>query len=187
MQKTKAILFDNDGTIVDTEKPILTSFRYMLEKVLGHCTDVDIKKFKSLIGLPSYDQFKEFSSDEATIQNMIQTYRAHNDTILDDMLENFEGLPEVLADIKNEGYYMGIVTSKRHDICLRGLEILGIDKYFDYLQGCDDWDVHKPDPGALTHACEQIGYPPAEVMYVGDSIYDIQAGNGAGCKTCAVC
>lgn len=186
MPKLKAILFDNDGTVVDTEAAILTSFRYMLETELGHCSDADIEKFKSLIGLPSYDQFKEFAEGDEKINHMISTYRAHNDTILDDMSKKFEGLPEVLEKIKDMGYYLGIVTSKRHDVCLHGLENLGIDKYFSYIQGPDDWHIHKPNPGALTYACEQIGYNSEEVMYVGDSIYDIQAGNGAGCVTCAV-
>ena len=138
MSKIKAILFDNDGTVVDTLEPILTSVRYMLNEVLGHCTDDDIVKFQSLIGLPSYDQFKEFTDDEDTIQLMIKTYRAHNNKILYDMSKNFEGLPEVLEELKNRGYYMGIVTSKLHDVCLEGLIRLGIDKYFPYIQGPDD-------------------------------------------------
>ena len=186
MSEIKAILFDNDGTVADTEEAILISFRYMLEKVLGKCTDADVEKFKTLIGLPSYDQFKEFSSDEDKIQEMLNTYRAHNNNILDDYQKNFEGLPEVLEELYNQGYYLGIVTSKKHDTCVHGLQTLGIDKFFKYVQGPDDWDVHKPNPGALTHACEVIGFTPAETLYVGDSTYDLKAGNGAGCKTCAV-
>lgn len=186
MPDLKAIFFDNDGTIVDTLGPILTSFRYMLEKELGSCSDADIEKFKTLIGLPSYDQFKEYTNDEDKIQSMIKTYRSHNNKILFDLSKNFEGLPEVLEQLYNQDYFMGIVTSKLHDVCLEGLKCLGIDKYFKYIQGPDDWHIHKPNPGALTYACNQTGYSPSEVMYVGDSIYDINAGNGAGCITCAV-
>lgn len=186
MFEVKAILFDNDGTVVDTLEPILVSVRYMLEKVLGHCTDEDVEKFQSLIGLPSYDQFKQFTDDEDTVQLMIKTYRAHNNKILFDMSKNFEGMPEALQELKNRGFYLGIVTSKLHDVCLEGLRQLGIDEYFEYIQGPDDWDVHKPNAGALTHACEEIGFSPNETMYVGDSIYDLQAGNAAGCVTCGV-
>ena len=186
MSKIKAILFDNDGTVVDTEEPILISIRYTLEKVFGSCTEDDIKKFKSLIGLPSHDQFLHFTKDEATIEELTKTYRAHNNDILFELSKNFEGLPETLEELKNRGYFLGIVTSKLHSICLEGLQRIGIDKYFQYIQGPDDWDVHKPDPGAITHACEEIGYTPEETLYVGDSVFDMQAGNGAGCKTCAV-
>lgn len=186
MSKIKSILFDNDGTVVDTLEPILTSFEFMLNKVLGHCTQDDIEKFKTLIGLPSYDQFKQFTDDEDKIQQMLDTYRAHNDTVVYKMSKNFEGLPQVLEQLKSQGFYLGIVTSKRHDICVNGLKALDIDKYFEYIQGPDDWHVHKPNPGALTYACEKIGFDPSEVMYVGDSTYDIDAGNGAGCTTCAV-
>ena len=138
MSEIKAILFDNDGTVVDTLEPILVSVRYMLNEVLGSCTDADIEKFQSLIGLPSYDQFKEFTDDEDTIQLMIKTYRAHNNGILFDMSKNFEGLPEVLEELQNRRFYMGIVTSKLHDVCLEGLRQLGIDQYFEYIQGPDD-------------------------------------------------
>lgn len=102
------------------------------------------------------------------------------------MSKNFKGLPEVLEELKNRGFFMGIVTSKLHDVCLEGLRQLGIDQYFEYIQGPDDWDVHKPNAGALTHACEEIGFTPEETIYVGDSIYDLQAGNAAGCETCGV-
>lgn len=186
MSKIKAILFDNDGTVVDTEEAILASVCYTLNKVLGSCSDADVAKFKSLIGLPSYDQFKEFTSDEDKIQALIETYRKHNHNVLLEKSKNFEGMPQVLQELQNRGYYLGIVTSKLHDVCLMGLEHLGIDNYFKYIQGPDDWDIHKPKPGALTHACEEIGFTPEETMYVGDSIYDLQAGNGAGCETCGV-
>lgn len=138
MTKIKAILFDNDGTVADTLEAILISIRYTFEKLLGHCTESDIEKFKSLIGLPSYDQFKEFVTDEDKIQEMITTYKTHNHDVLDRYMKNFEGLPEVLEQLENEGYYLGIVTSKMHDTCVRGLENLGIAKYFKYVQGPDD-------------------------------------------------
>lgn len=138
MSKIKAILFDNDGTVVDTEEPILISIKYTLEKVLGSCSDDDIKKFKGLIGLPSRDQFLHFTKDEDTINKLIQTYRAHNNTILFEMSKNFDGLPETLEKLYNKGYFMGIVTSKLHRICHEGLKRIGIDKYFKYIQGPDD-------------------------------------------------
>ena len=138
MSKIKAILFDNDGTIVDTEEAILISVRYTFEKLLGHCTEGDLEKFKSLIGLPSYDQFKEFVSGEDKIQEMITTYKTHNHNVLKTHMKNFECMPEVLEQLEKQGYYLGIVTSKLHDTCVRGLEQLGIDKYFKYVQGPDD-------------------------------------------------
>ena len=186
MSDIKAILFDNDGTVADTIKPILTSFKYMLETVLGKCDDNDIEYFKSLVGLPSRDQFSKFTDDSAIVDEMIKTYRGHNDKIVHKMTTNFEGLPQVLEELDKQGFYMGIVTSKVHNVCIEGLKNLGIDKYFKYIQGPDDYKIVKPDPGVLTYACEQIGFKPEETMYVGDSKYDIQAGNGAGCKTCAV-
>ena len=138
MTKIKAILFDNDGTVVDTEEAILASVCYTLTKVLGSCSEADVEKFKSLIGLPSYDQFKEFTSDEDKIQDLIETYRTHNHNVLLEKSKNFEDMPQILEELQNRGYYLGIVTSKLHDVCLMGLKHLGIDKYFKYIQGPDD-------------------------------------------------
>lgn len=118
---------------------------------------------------------------------MFKSYRAHNHGILDDLIKNFDNLPDVLREIKAEGNFMGIVTSKRHDMTIRGLKILGLDDIFEYLQGCDDFDdAHKPDPAVLLYACNRLELDPKDVLYVGDSIYDIQCANGAGCDSCAV-
>lgn len=183
--KYKAVLFDNDGTVVDTEECIMTSVRHVLYNVLGDKT-IDLDGFRKLIGLPTEDQFAHYTDDPQKVKELTSAYRAHNDTVLDKLSKNFEGMPEALRQIKNWGYYMGIVTSKRHDICIHGLKELGLTGIFEYVQGNDDWHVHKPDPGALTHACEEIKCNPEDVLYIGDSPFDLQAGNGAGCYTCAV-
>lgn len=185
MDEIKAILFDNDGTIVDTEACILESVKHTLKVELGD-DNPDLDYFKSLIGLPSEDQFAHYTDDPKKVESMVSTYREHNHKIVDSMTKNFEGMPQALDELEKKGYFIGIVTSKVHNLCEQGLNKMGIRKYFKYIQGNEDWPVHKPDPGALSYACEQIGFDPKYVVYVGDSVFDIQSASGAGCKTCAV-
>ncbi|MDO5329503.1 MAG: HAD-IA family hydrolase [Coriobacteriia bacterium] len=183
--KYKAILFDNDGTIVDTERAICDSFSHAMKEILG-VENPDLNEYKKLIGLTLYDQFAHYSDDKDTIEALFKSYRAHNHKTLDDKISVFPGLKEVLEKLYNQGNFLGIVTSKRHDMCIHGLELLEIDKYFSYIQGMDDYDVHKPDPEALSYPCRKLGFDPKDVLYVGDSQYDIKSGNGAGCDTAAV-
>ncbi len=80
---------------------------------------------------------------------------------------------------------MGVVTSKRHAMVARGLEMSGIADYFEFLIGHDDWPEHKPALGPVLHGCDLLGLAPGQCMYIGDSPYDIQAGSAAGCTTVA--
>lgn len=80
---------------------------------------------------------------------------------------------------------MGVVTSKRHAMAQRGLEMSGIADHFQCLIGHDDWPEHKPAPGPILRGCELLGVAPECSLYVGDSPFDIQAGNAAGCATAA--
>ena len=80
---------------------------------------------------------------------------------------------------------MGVVTSKRHAMAQRGLEMSGIADHFQFLIGHDDWPEHKPAPGPILRGCELLGVAPECSLYVGDSPFDIQAGNAAGCATVA--
>ena len=183
--KIKAILFDNDGTIVDSEETILKSAKHTLQTGLG-IKNPDLQEFRKLVGLPSIDQFLRYTDDRKKAEELVAIYRADNHSSVESQIKNYDGMIEVLEELKKQGFYLGIVTSKKRDVCVRGLKYLGLYDYFEYIQGSDDWPVHKPDPGALSHACEAIGCKPEEVLYVGDSSYDVDSGNGAGCKTCAV-
>lgn len=183
--KYKAILFDNDGTIVDTERAIIESFKHAMKDVLND-ENPNIDEFKSLIGIPLIDQFRHFCKDEEVVDQLTKAYRKHNYETFDQYASNFEGLPEILKTLKDMGYFMGIVTSKQHGNTVTGLEVMGLTEIFEYIQGSDDYEIHKPEAGCLKHACEEIGFDPNEVLYVGDSVYDIHSGNGAGCDTAAV-
>lgn len=179
----KAILFDLDGTLLDTHDLLLNSFRHTVREVLG-CTIPD-ERLMAKVGQPLNTQMWDFTDDEAVHDELCRVYREYNASVHDKLIRIFPGTQEVLDELRKRGYRMGVVTSKRHEPALHGLSTFGLGDAFDFVVGSDDWPTHKPDPGPVRHGCELLGLDPSECVYVGDSPFDMQAGNGAGCVTVA--
>lgn len=183
-QMRDTVLFDLDGTLLDTYEMILISMRYTVNEVEGkNHTDEELM---AGVGTPLYDQMLHFANGDANRAEELTTiYRSYNDSIHDKRVSAFPGTKEALEKLTSAGYRMGVVTSKRHWLAQRGLEISGIADFFDVLIGADDWDEHKPDPGPILHACELLDATSDECIYVGDSPFDIQAANAARCMSVA--
>ena len=179
----KGVLFDLDGTLIDTYGLILSSFRHATREVLGRDIPDDVLMQK--VGQPLVTQMWDFAEDEETHDTLLRTYRAHNEAIHDSVVSAFPGVIDALRELHEAGYRMGVVTSKRHALAARATAILGIDDCIEFLIGSDDFPEHKPAPGPVLHGCELLGFPPSACMYVGDSPFDLQAGNAAGCQTVA--
>lgn len=180
----QAVLFDADGTLIDTYEIILCSMRHTVCEVLGKpATD---EQLMAGVGTPLYDQMLGFAEgDVALAERITQAYREHNDAVHDASISAFPDARQSLERLQAAGLPLGVVTSKRHAMAERGLRMSGIDAFFSVLIGSDDWPEHKPEPGPILRACELLGVDPARCAYVGDSPYDIQAGNAAGCMTVA--
>lgn len=180
----KAILFDNDGTLVDTHDIILASFRYASREVLGRVFPDDV--YMAKVGQPLAVQVDDLTSDPARKERFLKVYRAHNATIHDDMIRAFPGLLELLDRFRNAGFAMGVVTSKMRGTAWGGLKVVGAAPYFDCIVGSEDTEAHKPDPDPVILGCEKLGVNPSECVYVGDAPFDVQAGSAAGCSTVGV-
>lgn len=178
----KTLLFDLDGTLIDTYAVILASMRYTINEFAGK--ELGDTQLMSLVGTPLRDQMARFVSEERA-DELCAVYREHNDRIHDAAVSAFDGIPAALAALREAGCRMGIVTSKRHHMAVRGLEVCGIDGFFDVVVGSDDWPEHKPKPGSVIHGAQLMGEDPSQCLYIGDSPFDIQAGNAAGCTTVA--
>ncbi len=178
------ILFDADGTLIDTYDIILTSMRHTVNGILGK--NFDDAKLMSLVGTPLLDQMTAFAGNPEDGQRLTALYRKHNDVIHDEGVKAFPKMKDALSKLAADGYKLGVVTSKRHFMAERGLEVTGIANFFEILIGSDDCEKHKPDPGPILYACDLMHTNPEKCVYVGDSPYDIQAGNSAGCTTVAV-
>lgn len=179
----RGVLFDLDGTLLDTQRLILVSFRHAVETVLGRSIPDELLMAK--VGQPLTVQMWDFTDDQEVHDELLAVYRDYNARVHDDLIRIFPGVPELITDLRGRGLALGVVTSKRHEAAQRGLATFALDGAFDLLIGSDDCVTHKPDPGPVLQGCGLLDLRPEECVYVGDSPFDLQAGHGAGCPTAA--
>ncbi len=178
----KAILFDLDGTLVNTNELVLKSFQHTFNKHLSFkVTDEEIRM---LFGEPLKKSLSRF--DENNINILMNTYGEFNEKNHDKLCKKFNGVEEALVELKSKGLKLAVVTSKRRLMAERGLKFANIMKYMDAVVTPEDTDKHKPDGEPALKACELLGVSSNEAIMVGDSFYDILCGRNAGCITCAV-
>jgi pyrophosphatase PpaX len=170
------VLFDLDGTVVDSGAMILASMRHATLEVLGReYTDEDLMKAVGGPGLEA--QMAAFAPDR--VDELVRVYRAHNEPLHDE-LEACEGMGEVLARLHDEGRRLGIVTAKRRSTAELAFARVPVAHLFEAVVGGDETEHHKPHPEPLLLAAERMGADPAETAYVGDSPFDIRAAKAAG-------
>jgi pyrophosphatase PpaX len=179
----RVILFDLDGTLIDSGPIIMASMRHASVTVLGREPDEEAVR-AAIGGQGLVSQMRDLDPDR--VDELIDVYRAHNEP-LHATLETFDGVPELLRELRGHGHRLGIVTAKR-----RSTVHLAFDRFpflaelTDVLVGAEDTERHKPDPDPVLEALQRLGAAPEEAVYVGDSPFDIRAGNAAGTYTIAV-
>lgn len=178
----KAVLFDFDGTLINTNNLIIESFKYALKKVDNII--VPSEKIVKTFGEPLKMCLTDLS--ESNPDELMKKYKEYNESHHDKMAREFKGVKEGLKELKNMGIKTGIVTSKIKTMANRGLKLIGIEKYIDVIITSEDTEKHKPfgDPAAT--ACELLNVMPEEAVMVGDSHNDILCGKNAGCYTALV-
>lgn len=179
----KAVLFDLDGTLVDTIPLILDSFRYATQTVLGQPVADDV--LARNIGIPLVRQLREFTDSDAVADELLRAYREHNRLHHDERARLFEGTAEALSLIAERGIPMGVVTSKGREIAMRGIDLFDLGQFFKVVITMDDVDRFKPDPFPLLKAAEAMGIAADATAYVGDSPHDVDAANRAGALSIA--
>ena len=180
----KAVLFDLDGTLLDTNELIYKSFVYTFKEGLNRNLSKD--EITSFYGQPLEDTFKNYINDKSEIERLIKMYREYNEKIHDNMCYAFDEVEEMLLQLKNKGIKIGIVTSKRESLAKRGMEIAGILKYMDVIVTPECTKNHKPHSEPALYAIKNLNIDPREAIMVGDSNFDLICGRDAGCKTCGV-
>jgi pyrophosphatase PpaX len=170
------VLFDLDGTVIDSGAIILASMRHAAKEVLG--TEVSDEELMAAVGGPGLEaQMRTIAPDR--VEELVTVYRAHNEP-LHDVLECCAGMEDVLVRLKDEGRRLGIVTAKRRQTVELAFARLPIEHLFETVVGGDETERHKPDPGPLLLALERLDARPEEAAYVGDAPFDIKAAKAAG-------
>jgi len=172
----EVVLFDLDGTLIDTIDLILASMRHATETVLGEALPDSVLMHN--VGVPLRVQMREFDSVRA--EELLACYREHNEIVHDDLVGEYPGIEAGLQSLARDGYRLAIVTSKSKPVAMRGLEIFGLEKYFETVVAYEDTEIHKPEPEPLLEAARRMGVAIERCAYVGDSPHDMNAAIAAG-------
>jgi pyrophosphatase PpaX len=176
------VLFDFDGTVIDSGAIILASMRHASQTVLGRELADEIL-MAAVGGAGLSEQMRLL--DEARVDELVRVYRAHNEPLHAE-LTCCAGMEDVLATLKHQGRTLGIVTAKRRQTVALAFEHVPIEHRFDVVVGSDDTERHKPDPDPILHALERLQAAVDDAAYVGDSPFDIRAAKAAGVHAVAV-
>ena len=178
------VFFDLDGTLADTVELILMSYRHTMRVHLGEV--LPDARWLATLGTPLRDQLLEFARDRDEAAAMTATYTEFQRRIHDDMVKPFPGAAEVLTGLRERGARVAVVTSKRAEVARRTLEVCGLWDGVELLVSAEDVRRGKPDPEAVHLALDRLGLrAPREVLFVGDSPFDLRAGRAAGTRTAA--
>lgn len=183
MTKIEAVLFDLDGTLVDSNRLISDSYRktFMTHYPNLVLSDNDIR---AMVGPPLKDVFAKYDPNPEHVQAMIDTYLRFYRELEMDTITLYPYVIDLLAALKAAGVKVAIVTTKYKASAIPSIRHFGIDRYLDLLIGLDDVTHHKPHPEPIEKALRMLGCQRA--LMVGDNPSDILSGKNAGILTCGV-
>lgn len=178
----KALLFDFDGTLLDTNELIIETFLHVLNKRFpGKYKVEDCYRF---IGPSLKETFDEETPGETV--EMIEAYQAWNGEHHDQLVKQYDGVIETLTQLHEMGIRLVIVSTKRRENIVRGLNVLGVLHLFEFMVGFEDAEHVKPHPAPILLAIEKLGLTKDDVMMIGDNSHDIEGGQNAGVRTAGV-
>ena len=178
----RTVFFDLDGTLIDSAAMILASFRYATRTVLRR--EIPDQELLAAVGGPGLRaQMEALAPDR--VDELVEVYSEHN-VGLHPGLQACDGVLDLLANLKEEGRRLGVVTAKRRATLALAFEVLPELGQFDVTIAAEDTKRHKPHPQPLLTALERLDEEPAHAAYVGDSPFDVQAAKAAGMGAIAV-
>ena len=184
MPRYQTVLFDLDGTLIDSVRLILDSYHHTLA-THGLPSRTDAHWLHGM-GTPLRVQFRDWSDDPVRLEAMVLTYREYNLLHHDNRIAPYPGVIKMMTAIRARGLRTGLVTSKNREGAVRGLRVAGLEETIDTVVGADDVTHPKPHPEPVRLALERLGANPARTVFVGDSLHDMESGRSAGVATAAV-
>ncbi|MGH8709878.1 MAG: phosphoglycolate phosphatase [Burkholderiales bacterium] len=182
----KAVLFDLDGTLLDTAADLVTAANAMLVELA--LPDLDAQRIKDFIGGGITNLVKrtlaaslESEPDSQLLERALQIYEKHYAKVMLNQTRPFQGVLEGLQAMRARGLRLACVTNKAERFARPLLRATGLLDFFELLVCGDNLPKKKPDPLPLRHACEHFGVEPREMLLIGDSPLDTQAARAAGC------
>ena len=180
--KINTLLFDLDGTLINTNELIIESFLHTLHSYYpDQYKRDDVLPF---IGPTLYDTFTSINPEKT--EEMVKVYRKFNHEQHDTLVTEYETVFETIKTLKEHGFKLGIVTTKIRDTVNMGLKLTKLGQFFDVVVTLDDVENAKPHPEPVLNALAQLDSKPEEAIMVGDNHHDVEAGKNAGTKTAGV-
>jgi pyrophosphatase PpaX len=178
MSRTPVVLFDLDGTLVDSIELIVAAAMNAFASRPGPAPSE--AEIRNTIGRPLPTTFGPWLVDDDDLPFLIAKYREYQLEHHDRLTNAYEGIIDAVSGLDAVGCQMGIVTSKVGFMAERALEHVGLARYMRCVIASDSTTKHKPDPEPVLMALERLGCAPSDALFVGDSPYDMQAARAAG-------
>lgn len=185
MTKKKLILFDFDGTVADNSEGIYNCIKYALgKKGMKPLSD---KAMRSFIGPSLFDSFMWHCTDDKTeAEELVSLYRERYRPLGSTEVRIYDGMKELLARLKNEGYLTAVCSSKPYDFVIKIAKEQGLESLFDGFF-CPSFGNHLSDKTSLAlEAIKHFGVSKDETVLIGDTKFDVAAARGAGISSVGV-
>jgi pyrophosphatase PpaX len=179
--KLRAVLFDLDGTLIDSIGLIVDAMHHAFEGFTG--TVPEDSAWMAGIGTPLFKQLALYARSPEELELLREKYRAYQFIHHDNVIKEYPGTTAVLENLNARGLVMGIVTSKGDELSRRGLELTGLAKFLPVVISADSVTKYKPEPEPVLLALERLGVSADSALMLGDSPHDISSGNAAGVRT----
>ena len=181
MTQIYSILFDLDGTLVDTAPDLIGAHNHVMKK-FGH-NPKQLSDIKSLAGRGAWvmmqRSFKNEITDEKTKKKMVDEFISFYAKNINNKSKPIKGVFEFLEWAKSKNISMGVCTNKKEVLAVDLLKKINMYKYFEYVAGADTFEFNKPDPRHLTSVIEIIGGDIKKTIMVGDSEVDANSAHNA--------
>ncbi len=180
-QPVRTVLFDLDGTLLDSIGLILGGFREMMRVHHGSVPPDEV--WLRGVGTPLARQISDLAKGPEQAEAMRVTYAAYTVEHHDIATDAFPGVREVVRALHEEGLDLGVVTSKRRVGAFRGLRRMDLESWFGAVVAVDDVEHPKPHPQPVLQALDLLGADAASAVFIGDSTHDMESGRAAGIRT----
>jgi len=177
MPRYAAVLFDLDGTLIDSIGLIVESFHHTFA-AFGLPAQGDAVWLGG-IGTPLRGVLAPWARDEAMLDEMLAVYRTHNVAHHDARVRAYPGVERTVRALLDAGIQLAVVTSKNRPGTLRGLRAAGLTSSIEALVCSEDVENAKPHREPVDRAVALLGVTPEETLFVGDSLHDMHAGRAA--------
>jgi pyrophosphatase PpaX len=172
----KAVIFDLDGTLIDTNDLIIDTFYHVINELLGRSPTIE--ELNHVYGRTLDEQMRFFSEERS--QELVDAYKSYYRAHMDERTHLFEGVKDLLVKLTEMGIKIATVTNKGSRGVRHAFDKFDIGDYFDATISADDVSNGKPDPEGIFAVLDGLGIEAYEALFVGDSLNDIAAAKKAG-------